>query len=77
MRECSRKRPTIERTRMLSLTPGTPGRRHADAADDQVDLHAGLRGPVEDADHLVVGDRVDLDDDAAPGGRRVRARLPA
>ena len=26
MRECSRKRPTIDRTVMLSLTPGTPGR---------------------------------------------------
>ena len=27
MRECSRKRPTTERTRMFSDTPGTPGRR--------------------------------------------------
>jgi hypothetical protein len=27
MRECSRKRPTIERTRIVSLIPGIPGRR--------------------------------------------------
>lgn len=27
MRECSRKRPTMDRTRMLSDRPGTPGRR--------------------------------------------------
>ena len=27
MRECSRNRPTIDRTAMRSLTPGTPGRR--------------------------------------------------
>jgi hypothetical protein len=27
MRECSRNRPTIERTRMRSLTPAIPGRR--------------------------------------------------
>ena len=26
MRECSRKRSTMEMTSMLSLTPGTPGR---------------------------------------------------
>ena len=25
-RECSRNRPRIERTRMFSLSPGTPGR---------------------------------------------------
>ena len=27
MRECSRKRPTTETTRIVSLTPGTPGSR--------------------------------------------------
>ena len=27
MRECSRKRPTTDTTRMFSLTPGTPGFR--------------------------------------------------
>ena len=27
MRECSRKRPTTDTTRMFSLTPSTPGRR--------------------------------------------------
>ena len=69
MRECSRKRPTIERTRMLSLMPGMPGPQAADAADDQVDRHAGLRRAIERADHLIVGDRVHLDDDA----RRPRA----
>ena len=26
MRECSRKRPTTETTRMFSLTPGSPAR---------------------------------------------------
>ena len=35
----------------------------ADAADDQVDPHAGLRGAVEHLDDLGVDQRVDLGDD--------------
>ena len=62
MRECSRKRPTIERTRMLSLMPGTARTQAADAAHHQVHRHARLRRAIEQPDHLIVGDRVDLDD---------------
>ncbi len=40
-RECSRKRPTTDVTRMFSDTPGTPGAQAADAA--HVDVH--LRRP--------------------------------
>ena len=67
IRECSRKRPTIERTRMFSRQPGHAGPQRADAAHDQVDLHAGLRRPVERVDELLVDQRVHLDPDA---GRR-------
>ena len=44
----------------------------AHAADDQVDLHAGLRRAEERLDHALVGDGVVLDDDARrPAGLRV------
>src|SRR5215831_11000414 len=36
----------------------------ADAAHDEVEIHAGLRRAVEHADHLIVGERVDLDNHA-------------
>ena len=52
MRPCSRKRPTIDLTRMLSDRPGTPGLQAADAAHDEIDLHAGLARIVERVDDL-------------------------
>ena len=50
MRACSRKRPTIDLTRMFSDRPGTPGRRQQMPRTTQVDLHAGLAGRVERVD---------------------------
>src|SRR5207248_2289825 len=41
------------------------GAQGADAADDEIDLHAGLRSPVERLDHVGLGERVHLGDDAA------------
>ena len=60
MRECSRKRPTTETTRMFSDTPGTPGAQAADAADVEVHPHARLRRLVERADAARVHERVHL-----------------
>src|SRR5258705_4330886 len=37
------------------------GAQAADAANDQVDPYAGLRGAIEHANHLVIGDRVYLE----------------
>src|SRR5437667_7058928 len=42
---------------------GNAGTQAADAAYDQVDADACLRCAIEDADHLIVGDGVHLDDD--------------
>ena len=50
-------------TRMFSETPGTAGPQAADAADDQVDPDARLRGVVERLDDLRVDQRVHLGDD--------------
>ena len=44
---------------------GDAGAQGADAADDEIDLHAGLRSPVERLDHVGLGERVHLGDDAA------------
>ena len=63
IRECSRNSPTIERTRIRSDRPGTPGRDRADPADDEVDLDAGLARPVERLDRGRVDDRVELEHD--------------
>ncbi len=49
---------------MLSDRPGTPRPQRADAAHDQIDLHAGLRGLVERLDHLRFEQRIHLGDDA-------------
>src|ERR1043166_7561462 len=48
---------------------GDAGTQAADAADDHVDLHARLRGAVEHTNHLVVGDRVYLEDDPRRAAR--------
>ena len=61
------------RTVMFSLTPGTPGPQAADAAHDQVNLHARLRGAVEGLDDLPFGQRIDLGDDA--GGQALAGVL--
>ena len=53
----------IDLTRMFSDRPGTPGPQAADAADDQVDLHAGLAGRVEPVDHCRIDQRVQLGPD--------------
>ena len=57
-----------------SLSPSTPGREHADGADDQVDLGACLRGAVELLDDRRVGEVVDLDPDAGVLACRRRRR---
>ena len=71
-RECSRNRPTMLITRMRSLTPASAGTQAADAAHDQIDLHARLRRRVERGDHLRIDERVHLRDDAR---RPARARV--
>ena len=43
-----------ERTRILSDTPRHAGPQATDAAHDQVDLYARLRGAVERLDNLAV-----------------------
>ena len=53
----------IERTRMRSDTPGRPGWMRAGAADDEVDVDAGARRPVERLDDGDVDDRVELEHD--------------
>ena len=74
IRECSRKRPRMLRTRMFSRQPGHAGPERADAADHEVDGHAGVRRAVQRVDHRLVDDRVDLDRDRAPAGPRARLR---
>ncbi len=64
--------PTTETTRMFSLTPGTPGPQAADAADVEVDPHAGLRRLVEGLDAARVHERVHLHHDPRVLARRVR-----
>ena len=77
-RACSRNRPRIERTRMVSLRPGTPGRSEQMPRTTQVDRDAGLRRPVQGVDDGLVDDRVHLDPDprrpARAGGWRSRVR---
>ena len=51
IRPCSRNRPMMLLTRMLSESPGTPGPQTADAAHDQIDAHPRLRCLVEKIDH--------------------------
>ena len=76
-RECSRYRPTMDRTRMPLGQPGNAGSEAAPAPHHQVDRHPGLRGPVEGVDHLRVGETVGLEDDppvgAGPAPRRSMA----
>ena len=51
---------------------GQPGLDRAGAADDQVDVDAGVRRPVERLDDRHVDDRVELEDDPRrPAGRGV------
>ncbi len=48
---------------MFSLKASHAGAQGAHAADDEVDLHAGLGGGVEGADGLAVEQRIHLGDD--------------
>ena len=75
MRECSRNRPTIDRTRMRSVSPFTPGRSDRHPAHDQVDLHAGLRRLIERLDHRRLQQRIHLGDDARRPSRLRMLRL--
>ena len=63
-RLCSRKRPTIERTRMFSERPSTPGRSAQVERAIDVDLRARLRGRVELVDDARVDEVVHLEPDA-------------
>ena len=65
MRECSRKRPTSERTRIRSDSPRTPGRRQQIPAHDEIDFDPCVRSRVERLDDLGILEAVHLEDDAA------------
>ena len=77
MRLCSRKRPTIDLTRMFSDRPGTPGRRQQMPRTTRHHLHAGARRVVQQVDQRLVDQRVQLQPDAAPACRRARRRSRA
>lgn len=64
MRACSKRRPTIERTVIVSETPGKPTQT-ADTANDTFDLHTGAAGFIKNLDHFIVNQLVALDDDMA------------
>ena len=59
----------IERTRIRSETPGSPGWIEQAPADDHVDVDPGLGRAVERLDHGDVDDRVELEHDppGSPG----------
>ena len=63
MRECSRKRPMTLITRMLGLQSGHAGSQATEAADDQIDRHAGLGGGVERFDDVAILQLVHFGDD--------------
>ena len=73
MRECSRKRSTIETTSMFALTPGTPGRSaQMPRTLSRMRTPRSRRG-VQRLDDLVVDERVHLGDDL---GRLARLGPP-
>ena len=76
IRECSRKRPTIETTRMFSEMPGTPGRSAQMPLTLRSTSHARLRGPVERLDAGRVEQRVHLHPIRAGSLGRVRLDRP-
>ncbi len=63
IRLCSRKRPTIDLTRMFSLRPRYAGAHPADAAHDKADLHPRLAGGIERVDHIRLDQAVHLGPD--------------
>ena len=63
MRECSRKRSTIETTSMLSLSPGTPGPQAQMPRTFSRICTPALRRGVERADDVLVDERVHLGED--------------
>ena len=76
MRECSRKRPRIERTSMFSEYPFTPGTQCADAANHDLDADTGLRRPIERIDHLLVDQCVGFQPNARIGAGLLGRDLP-
>ena len=72
IRECSRYRPTSERTRIVSDSPGTPGRRQQMLRGTRSIRAPASRGLVERVDQLRIGEAVQLHRDPA-----VRAGLAA
>ena len=67
----------METARMRSESPGTPGAQAADAADDEVDLHARRVGRVQLLDEVAVHQAVHLGDDArGAAGPRVVGLAP-
>src|SRR3981081_3306793 len=63
MRACSRKRPIMLLTPVCWPRTRHAGTRAADAADHQIDLHAGLRGGVEPVDQPGVDQGIELGPD--------------
>ena len=56
---------------MLSETPGNARPQCTQAADDEVDLHAGARSAIQRLDHMRIHQRIHLGDDPArAAGRR-------
>ena len=58
MRPCSRKRPTIDLTRIFSESPSTPWPQAANAAHHQFDRHAGARRAIQRVDDVGIDQRI-------------------
>ena len=69
------KRPTIERTRMLSETPGMPGAEQHIPRTIRSTVDARVRGCVERAYHLGFDQRIELGDDVTRSAVARIARL--
>ena len=63
MRECSRKRPTTERTRNSIGKSLDAGAEDGESADDEVDFDAGLRGLIKSLNDGGLEQGVHLGDD--------------
>ena len=50
---------------MFSLIPAKPGPQRANSADQQLDLHAGLRCAVEQANHFRIHQRISFENEMA------------
>ena len=75
IRECSKKRPRIERTTdVFGKSLGHRAQR-ADPAHHDLDPNPGLRRPIERVDHLLVDQCVHLETDSAVPAFAVRGDL--